>query len=109
MNVLPCELSGEQVLFSGVPLATASTTGSVVAGSIELGVRPEFVRFDAGGFPVDIAKVDDLGRYRIVEVRREGHSIKMIADEDQDIPSENPRVSFDPARTRVYADGWMVD
>ena len=109
MNVLPCELSGEQALFSGIPLSTASTTERVEADVVEVGVRPEFVRFDSEGFPVDIAKVDDLGRYRIIELRREGHSIKMIADEDEAIPSENPRVSFDPARTRIYADGWMVD
>jgi len=109
MNVLPCELSGEQALFSGIPLSTASTTARVEADVVEIGVRPEFVRFDSKGFLVDIAKVDDLGRYRIVELRCEGHSIKMIADEDEAIPSENPRVSFDPARTRIYADGWMVD
>lgn len=109
MNVLPCELSGEQAVFSGATLATASTTENVQTGVLELGVRPEYVRFDGGGFPVEITKVDDLGRYRLVEVRRGGHAIKMIADEDEQIPSENPRVSFDPAHTRIYADGWMID
>ena len=34
--------------------------------------------------------------------------IKMIADEDEPIPSENPRVSFEPIHTRIYADGWVV-
>ena len=79
------------------------------AAMLEVGVRPEFVRFDAGGFPVEIVKVDDLGRYRIVEVLREGHSVKLIVDEDEQIPSENPRVSFEPEHTRVYADGWVVN
>ena len=55
-----------------------------------------------------IAKVDDLGRYRIVEVRRNGHAIKMIVGEDEQIPSESARISFDPERTRIYANGWMV-
>ncbi len=109
MNVLPCELSGGRAIFAGAALQTVSATTNPGSGVLEIGVRPEYVRFDDDGFPVQVLKVDDLGRYRIVEVRREGHSIKMIAGEDERIPSENPRVSFDPAHTRIYADGWAVN
>ena len=108
MNVLPCELSGGQAIFAGTALQTASSTTDLDSGELEVGVRPEFVRFDKQGFPVELVKVDDLGRYRIVEVRREGHAIKMIAGEDEHIPTESPRVSFDPVHTRIYADGWIV-
>ena len=108
MNVLPCELSGGQAIFAGTALQTASSTTDLDSGELEIGVRPEFVRFDKQGFPVELVKVDDLGRYRIVEVRREGHAIKMIAGEDERIPTESPRVSFDPVHTRIYADGWIV-
>ena len=110
MNVLPCELSGERATFAGTVLQTSSTTTATPdSGVLEVGVRPEYVRFDDDGFAVEVVKIDDLGRYRIVEVRRDGHSIKMIADEDELIPSESPRVSFDPDHTRIYADGWVVD
>lgn len=109
MNVLPCELSAGRAVFAGTALETASTTKKVDSGAPEIGVRPEHVQFDDTGFPVEIVKVDDLGRYRIVELRREGHSIKLIADEDERIPSENARVRFDPAYTRIYVDGWAVD
>ena len=110
MNVLPCELSGGRAIFAGTAFLTASsTTANLDSGVLEVGVRPEFVCFDKEGFPVEVVKVDDLGRYRIVEVRREGHSIKMIAGEDERIPSESPRVSFDPDHTRIYADGWVVN
>lgn len=109
MNVLPCELSDGRATFAGTVLQTISTTTATPdSGVLEVGVRPEYVRFDDGGFPVEVVKVDDLGRYRIVEVRRDGHSIKMIAGEDEQIPSVSPRVSFDPVHTRIYADGWVV-
>ena len=108
MNVLPCELAGDRAVFAGIPLPTPPVASQLEAGLLQVGVRPEFVRFDAGGFPVEIAKVDDLGRYRIVEVRRNGHAIKMIVGEDEQIPSESARISFDPERTRIYANGWMV-
>jgi glycerol transport system ATP-binding protein len=109
MNVLPCEAANGGARFAGNPLELASsTTPAADAGRVEVGVRPEFVRFDAGGFPVEIVKVDDLGRYQIVELRHAGHTIKMIAGEDEAIPSEQPRVAFDAAHTRLYADGWLV-
>jgi glycerol transport system ATP-binding protein len=75
---------------------------------MELGVRPEFVRFDDEGFDVEIVRVDDLGRYQLVEVRREDSVIKMILPEGGIVPADKPRISFDPARTWLYADGWAV-
>jgi glycerol transport system ATP-binding protein len=110
MNVLPCEVSDGAVQFFGNTIVTASTAlPDPGKGVIEIGVRPEFVRFDAEGFPVEIVKVDDLGRFQIVEARHEDHAIKMIAGEDVEIPSESPRITFDPHNTRLYADGWVVD
>ena len=154
MNILPCELDGEAVVFDGerIPLDTAPDR-SRAAAPLELGVRPEFVRFcgdgstdgsaggttggsrggftrgstdgrpssDSGGGPgggfadrptdglaVEIARVHDVGRHRIVDLRRGAHLIKMLVSEDETIPSESPRIRFDPARTQVYSDGWMI-
>lgn len=110
MNVLPCEVSDGAVQFSGNKIMTASTAiPDSDKGTIEIGVRPEFVHFDAKGFPVEIIKVDDLGRFQIIQTRHEDHTIKMIAGEDVEIPSENPRIMFNPHNTRLYANGWVVD
>ena len=124
MNVLPCEIADGVAVFDGVPIsidatvsrsqqksappARISSRGAGDNGGLELGVRPEFVRFAAGGFAVEIAKVDDVGRHRIVDVRRGVHAFKMLVGEDEAIPSENPRICFDPAFTRVYEDGWII-
>ena len=109
MNVLPCEIDGGGVIFDGERIPLDAPTGRPRgAASLELGVRPEFVRFSDDGFAVEIAKVDDLGRHRIVELRRGGHVIRMLAGEDDAIPSESPRIRFDPGYARVYRDGWMT-
>ncbi len=110
MNVLPCEIVDGTVRFAGHAITTASAEkpGSDVR-EIEVGVRPEFVHFDEHGFPAEVVKVDDLGRYRIVEARVDGHRLKLIVEEGADIPSENPCISFDPAATWIYADGWVVN
>lgn len=109
MNLLPCEVEENTVTFCGNPVATNSTVPpNPSARTLELGVRPEFVYFDATGIPVEVVKVDDLGRYQLVETRHGLHSIKVITKEGATVPGDNPRVRFDPVRTSVYADGWMV-
>ena len=52
MNVLPCSVDGGRVGFMGLPIETAGC-GAVPAanGKLELGVRPEFVRFDVRRHP----------------------------------------------------------
>ena len=44
-----------------------------------------------------------------MEVRHEGHTIKLIADEDEEVPSESPRITCDAANTRLYRDDWAVE
>ena len=110
MNILPCEIDNGKSSFAGNPVQTTSSKlPATSAGKLEIGVRPEFVYFDEGGFPVEIIKVDDLGRYQIVVAQHDNNTIKMIVAEDIQIPSENPRIAFTPKHTRIYADDWVVD
>ena len=60
------------------------------------------------GIPVEISKVEDLGRYQVVTVLHESEQIKMIVGEDQPIPSESPKIRFDPDNIHVYCDDWVV-
>ncbi len=109
MNVLPCRLENGTPYIAEHAIATGQQPGDVEPGAqLEIGVRPEFVSFDAEGIPVEIVKVSDAGRYRVVEARRQEGSIKLLVMEGQSLPAESPRVRFDPAHTQVYADGWMV-
>ncbi|MHA1522935.1 MAG: ABC transporter ATP-binding protein [Alphaproteobacteria bacterium] len=114
MNLLPCEVENGVPHFAGYKIKTvnsAPAAGAPLAGAgarLEIGVRPEFVSFGAKGIPVKIVKVSDTGRYRIVETRHENTTIKLLAVEGENVPQENAHVRFDPAFTRVYADGWAV-
>ncbi|MEE8365011.1 MAG: ABC transporter ATP-binding protein [Gammaproteobacteria bacterium] len=110
MNILPCEIIDGTTSFAGNPVQTTSSKlPGNLTGKLEIGVRPEFVHFDERGIPVEIVKVDDLGRYQIVEARHEGNTLKMLIGEDQQIPSESPRIAFNPKYTRLYRDDWAVD
>jgi glycerol transport system ATP-binding protein len=55
-----------------------------------------------------VVKVSDAGRYRVVDTRCADHSVKLLVDEASPLPQGAAHLRFDPARTRVYRDGWVV-
>jgi glycerol transport system ATP-binding protein len=109
MNVLPCEVKGGKAVFAGNPVAAVNAAAYKGNGKVlELGVRPEFVSLGAEGIPVDVVKIADAGRFRIVETRHKGHSIKLLVAEGMPLPEGRAHLQFDPAHTQIYEDGWMV-
>jgi glycerol transport system ATP-binding protein len=109
MNVLPCELSNGGPSIAGHPVAAANTDELAGDGDgLEIGVRPEFVTFVEDGLPVDVVKVSDAGRYRIVDTRLAEHSVKLLVAEGQEVPSDRAYVRFDPEHTRLYREGRVV-
>lgn len=115
MNALPCEAKGGRVSFAGNPVEIAGGNGGQgftgLDGRFELGIRPEFIQFDSpigNGIPVDVTKVSDAGRFRIVETRSHDHRIRLLVPEGVEIPMGAARLRFDPRHTHVYRDGWLV-
>lgn len=109
MNVLPCEVRGGQAFFQGEAIGSWNAGACKDAKSLELGVRPEFVRFADKGLPVDVVKIDDAGRFRIVETRSQSESIKLLVPEDGEIPESRGFLTFAEDHTQVYRDGWLVN
>ena len=109
MNLLPCRVENGKAVFASQSVETVNAKSYRGNGKqLELGVRPEFVWFAPTGIPVQIVKVADAGRYRIVETRHEEVTIKLLVPEGAEIPDGGAHVLFDPAHTQVYEDGWMV-
>jgi glycerol transport system ATP-binding protein len=109
MNILPCQLANGGPTIAGQPIATANGAAVPAAdGVLEIGVRPEFVSFADDGLAVDVVKVSDAGRYRVVDTRCGDHSIKLLVDEGADVPQGAAYLRFDPERTRVYRNGRVV-
>ena len=110
MNVLPCTVESDKAMLGGQPVAIQNPAMAEIDGKrLELGVRPEFVTFAPEGLPVTVVKASDAGRYRIVETRHGTDRINLLVDPDAAVPSEGARLRFDPAYTRLYADGWLVE
>jgi glycerol transport system ATP-binding protein len=109
MNVLPCQLDNGVPTIGGRPIATANGAALGDAdGMLEIGVRPEFIEFADDGLAVDVVKVMDAGRYRVVDTRHGEQSIKLLVDEGADVPEGATHLRFDPTKTRVYRNSWLV-
>jgi len=109
MNLMPCEIRGGKAYVAGQAVKSLKGQNKPKKKKLELGVRPEFVSFAAQGIPVEVSKVADAGRFRIVETRYDGQSIKLLVPEGGEIPSVKAHLHFDPEHTQVYEDGWIVD
>jgi len=109
MNVIPCELDNGQPVFAGQRVAAANA-GAVrdADGKLEIGIRPEFVSFSDEGISVQVVKVSDAGRYRVVDTMSDGQSIKLLVGEGEDVPTGSAHLRFAEENTRIYRDGWMV-
>ena len=107
MNVLPCEVKGGKAFVGGHEVS-ADNVKSAAGGKLELGVRPEFVSFAKTGLPVDVVKVSDVGRYRVVDTRLGQLSVKLIVKEGDDIPSRKAHLAFDTSHTQIYSDSWLA-
>lgn len=109
MNLLPCVIDeGYPRFYDHMITSSAAVEVPSSTEKLEIGIRPEFVSFVPDGLPVDIVKIDDVGRHRIVETRYKEHSIKIIVAEGVHIPTMEAKVSFDVEYTHVYADGWIL-
>jgi glycerol transport system ATP-binding protein len=109
MNLLPCELREGKATFAGMAIEAGNAAScNSAAGRIEIGVRPEFVSFAAAGIPAEIVKIADAGRFRIVETRAAGQTIKLLVPEGDAIPEGSASLAFDPRHTQIYEDGWIA-
>lgn len=110
MNLLPCEIVDGFPSFLGYKVELAEAVEAPMdAKRMEIGVRPEFLRFAEEGLPVDVVRVDDVGRFRIVEVSHKSHAIKLVTPENVPIPDDGAHLAFDLNKTHVYADGWIIN
>ncbi len=107
MNVMPVQLAGDTAQVGSHKIALPSPAMPADAKKIELGIRPEYIRLGREGMPVTIAKVEDIGRHKILRTKLENQDIAVIVAEGESIPAD-PHIAFDPKGINIYADSWRV-
>lgn len=114
MNFLPCRLTGGGVQVEGTDIVLGAPWLAIAQtrpeARLELGVRPEFVKLtrDPAAVPVSIARVEDLGNYKLVTARLGPHELRAKLDEDAEVPGTDAYLGLTPARALLYGDGRLI-
>ena len=108
MNVMPVSIENANAVVGDQTIPLSGRPMVQRPQRLELGIRPEFIRISRDGMPITIAKVEDIGRQKIVRASFCGQPIAVVVPEDEEIPSE-PRIYFDQAAIGIYADSWRVE
>src|SRR3546814_815282 len=108
MNVLPCEVDGDRARVGGCEIALGRGYPTL-DGRIELGIRPEFVRLGrpGEGLPIEVTRVEDIGRFKIVRARLDGLGFDAVLPEGAEVPQGASAV-IDPAHMNIYRDSQLV-
>jgi glycerol transport system ATP-binding protein len=107
MNFLPCTVARGVARVGGNSIALGADYG-VPVGGLQLGIRPEFARLaPAGqGLPVQLGRVEDLGRVRLARCTIEGSPFVATVP-DGPVP-EAPTVVLPAEHLHLYADSRRV-
>jgi glycerol transport system ATP-binding protein len=109
MNLFPAKIDGSSAYVNGSEIELGRGYGQP-KGKVEIGVRPEYLRLSSkSGLPVNIRRVEDVGRHQIVRAEFFGHDINIVAPEGTPVGGDMTRVSFEPGKINVYADDWRID
>lgn len=109
MNILPVEIKNEKFYLSEHEIISSGQNLPMCnSGDVfQLGIRPEFVELVSEGIPVEITNVKDLGRYKVVDIKLQELTLKMILAETEVIPP-HPCIKFVPTHTHLYQNGWLA-
>lgn len=107
MNVLPIRVAGATATIGDQTVTLPGAPKLSGQSKIELGIRPEFVRLGREGMPVSVAKVEDIGRQKIVRAQFAGQQLSIVVPEDAVIPAD-PKITFIPEGVGIFADSWRV-
>lgn len=106
MNCFPANIRGGRVHINAHEIAVDADLSSIRPQTkVEIGIRPEHIKFSSQGLPITICAVKDIGRYKIITADLAGTAFKIYLPEDGTVPTNEPCATFDRAHTHLYLDG----
>ena len=79
-------------------------------GDLQLGIRPEFMSLTkSGGLPVQIKRVQNVGRHKFINASLFGVDINIVADEGFEIESNMTNIQFNSDKINIFCNDWRID
>ncbi|HEV2677507.1 MAG TPA: ABC transporter ATP-binding protein [Aliidongia sp.] len=110
MNFMPAEVHGTTALVEGHRLPLGQAYPPLPAGRIQVGIRPDFAMLSRdGGVPVQVRRIDDLGRRRLAHVTLGSRPLIATVPPDMTLDGSEAAVTLSPAHMHVYVDDVRVE
>jgi glycerol transport system ATP-binding protein len=110
MNLLDASVAGRSAAVAEHAVELPGWFGALPNGRVQLGIRPEFATLSpSSGLPVQVLRIDDLGRRRLARVRLGGRELVATVPHGTSIAGSEARLLLDPANTHVYVDSRRVE
>jgi glycerol transport system ATP-binding protein len=112
MNIAPCRLEEDRAVIDGHRLVLGQIYRNIPStAKIEVGIRPEYLCLappGEEGVPVNILKVDDIGRYKIVRVGLNNREFNVVMTELPGMTGDRASLLFDIDHTNIYVNDHLV-
>ena len=109
MNFFPVSIAGNQASLNGTTIGLAHDYGNP-AGELLLGIRPEFIRLTkSGGLPIQINRVQDVGRHKFINATLFGVELNIAADATFEIEADMSNVELDSDKISIFCDDWRME
>lgn len=109
MNLIDVQVDGAKARIGDITLDLCSTYAPL-NGNLQLGIRPEFVKFsNEGGLPVRVDRIEDVGRHKIVRAFHGETPINGLLDEGESLPPAANFAIFDVNEIGIFENEWRVE
>ncbi|HWK45074.1 MAG TPA: ABC transporter ATP-binding protein [Stellaceae bacterium] len=111
MNLLPATVAGSTAIVAGHELRLAGAYPPLAAGgAVQVGIRPDYAMLSrSGGVPVQVRRIDDLGRRRLAHVNLGPHSFIATVPPGMTLNGSEASIELSPAHMHVYVDDRRVE
>jgi len=109
MNFFPVSIAGNKAQINGRTIKLSHNYGEPT-GSLRLGIRPEFIELKKGGeLPVQIKRVQNVGRHKFISATVFDVDINIVADEGFELETDMTHIEFNPDKINIFCDDWRLD
>ena len=110
MNFLPARIAGKSAFVGNYELPLAGGYGALQGANVQVGIRPDYAMLArSGGLPVQVSRIDDLGRRRLARVRLGEHHLVATVPPGLSVCGSEARLELSPAHMHVYVDDRRVE
>ena len=108
MNLLPATVSGRIASMDGHRIPLGASYPTLDTGA-QIGIRPDFATLsDSGGLPVQVQRIEDLGRRRLARVTLDDRKLVVTVPPGFTLPGSEACVRLDPIHLHVFVNDRRV-